>query len=91
MAERSARRDEVLAVVTRALATDTAVSWEARLRPLGIPVSAVRSLPGRSTPPRRSWCRRGVRLVAGPIKVAGYEPEYRPAPALDEFGADQSS
>ena len=31
------------------------------------------------------------RLVAGPIKVAGYDPEYRPAPALDEFGADQSS
>ncbi|EUA30511.1 coA-transferase III family protein [Mycobacterium xenopi 4042] len=35
MAERVARRDEVLEVVTAALATDTAVNWESRLRPLG--------------------------------------------------------
>ena len=92
MAERSARRDEVLAVVTRALATDTAVSWEARLRPLGIPVSAVRSLPeALDATPEVVVSAGEFRLVAGPIKVAGYEPEYRPAPALDEFGADQSS
>ena len=92
MAERSAHRDEVLAVVTRALATDTAVSWEARLRPLGIPVSAVRSLPeALDATPEVVVSAGEFRLVAGPIKVAGYEPEYRPAPALDEFGADQSS
>ena len=92
MAERSARRDEVLAVVTKALATDTAVSWEARLRPLGIPVSAVRSLPeALDATPEVVVSAGEFRLVAGPIKVAGYEPEYRPAPALDEFGADQSS
>ena len=92
MAERSARRDEVLAVVTRVLATDTAVSWEARLRPLGIPVSAVRSLPeALDATPEVVVSAGEFRLVAGPIKVAGYEPEYRPAPALDEFGADQSS
>ena len=92
MADRSARRDEVLAVVTKALATDTAVSWEARLRPLGIPVSAVRSLPeALDATPEVVVSAGEFRLVAGPIKVAGYEPEYRPAPALDEFGADQSS
>ena len=92
MAERSARRDEVLAVVTKALATDTAESWEARLRPLGIPVSAVRSLPeALDATPEVVVSAGEFRLVAGPIKVAGYEPEYRPAPALDEFGADQSS
>ena len=45
MAERAAQREEVLAVVTAALATDTAKSWEARLRPLGIPAAAVRTLP----------------------------------------------
>ena len=45
MAERAARREEVLAVVSAALATDTAVNWEARLRPLGIPAAAVRTLP----------------------------------------------
>ena len=92
MAERSARRDEVLAVVTKALATDTAESWEARLRPLGIPVSAVRSLPeALDATPEVVVSAGEFRLVAGPIKVAGYDPEYRPAPALDEFGADQSS
>jgi F420-dependent oxidoreductase-like protein len=32
MAERTSRRAEVLAVVTKALATDTAESWETRLR-----------------------------------------------------------
>ena len=37
MAERAAQRDEVLAVVTAALATDSAKGWEARLRPLGHP------------------------------------------------------
>ena len=42
MAERAARRDEVLGLVTAALATDTAAGWEARLRPLGIPAAAVR-------------------------------------------------
>ncbi len=92
MADRSARRDEVLAVVTKALATDTAVSWEARLRPLGIPVSAVWSLPeALDATPEVVVSAGEFRLVAGPIKVAGYDPEYRPAPALDEFGADQSS
>ncbi|MDO3636246.1 CaiB/BaiF CoA transferase family protein, partial [Mycolicibacterium arseniciresistens] len=39
MAERAARREEVLAVVTAALRTDTAAGWEARLRPLGIPAA----------------------------------------------------
>ncbi len=32
-------------VVSAALAADTAVSWQERLRPLGIPVAAVRTLP----------------------------------------------
>ncbi len=44
MAERAERRTEVLDLVTAKLATDTAINWEARLRPLGIPAAAVRSL-----------------------------------------------
>jgi hypothetical protein len=28
------------------------------------------------------------RLIGGAIKVAGYSPEYRPAPALDEYSED---
>src|SRR5690606_38473806 len=45
MAERAERRDEVLALVGAALETDTAANWQHRLRPLGIPVAAVRTLP----------------------------------------------
>jgi hypothetical protein len=26
------------------------------------------------------------RLVGSPIRIAGYEPDYRPAPALNEHG-----
>ena len=78
-------------MVTQALAADTAAGWEARLRPLGIPAAAVRSLRRRSTPPRRSWSRAGeYRLVGSPVKVVGYQPDYRPPPALDEFGDSQS-
>ena len=35
MAERTAHREEVLAVVTKALAADTADNWEKRLRRRG--------------------------------------------------------
>jgi CoA:oxalate CoA-transferase len=85
MAERAARRDEVLAVVSAALATDAAVSWEARLRPLGIPVAAVRTLPeALEATPEAIVTAGDFRLVGSPIRVDGYEPEYRPAPSLDE-------
>ena len=59
MAERAARRDEVLALVTAVLATDTADGWEARLRPLGIPAAAVRSL-GLPADPRDTRHLDGV-------------------------------
>lgn len=92
MAQRSARRDEVLDIVTRALAADTAAGWEARLRPLGIPAAAVRSLPETLDATPDAVVSAGeYRLVASPVKIAGYQPDYRPPPALDEFGATQSS
>jgi crotonobetainyl-CoA:carnitine CoA-transferase CaiB-like acyl-CoA transferase len=85
MAERASRRDEVLAVVTAALATDNAKSWEARLRPLGLPAAAVRSLPDAlEATPEVVVTAGEFRLVGSPIHVSGYEPEYRPAPRLDE-------
>ena len=91
MAERAAQRDEVLAVVTAALATDSAKSWEARLRPLGIPAAAVRTLPeALEATPEVVVTAGDFRLVGSPIHVSGYEPEYRPAPRLDEHGAGQS-
>jgi crotonobetainyl-CoA:carnitine CoA-transferase CaiB-like acyl-CoA transferase len=84
MAERVSRRDEVLTVVTAALATDTAASWEARLRPLGVPAAAVRTLPEalRATP-EIIVTAGDFRLVGNPIRVAGYQPDYRPPPKLD--------
>ncbi|MCB0940131.1 MAG: CoA transferase [Mycobacterium sp.] len=89
MAERSARRDELLAVVTEALAGETAVGWESRLRPLGIPAAAVRSLPeALDATPDMVVTAGEYRLVGSPVKVDGYRPDYRPPPALDEFGLE---
>ncbi|NDJ87568.1 CoA transferase [Mycolicibacter kumamotonensis] len=83
MAERVSRRQEVLAVVTAALAGDTAVGWERRLRPLGIPAAAVRTLPEALKEYTHAIVTAGdFRLVGSPIRVAGYEPAYRPPPAL---------
>lgn len=91
MAERAAAREEVLDLVTEALATDSAKSWEARLRPLGIPAAAVRSLPDAlEATPEVIVTAGEFRLVASPIHISGYQPEYRPAPGLDEHAADHS-
>ncbi|MFK0157654.1 CaiB/BaiF CoA transferase family protein [Streptomyces sp. NPDC090493] len=88
MAERAARRDEVLAAVTRALAADTAKGWEARLRPLGVPAAAVRTLPeALDATPEMIVRAGGFRLVGSPVRVAGYQPEFRPPPRLGEHGS----
>ncbi|OBK46186.1 CaiB/BaiF CoA transferase family protein [Mycobacterium kubicae] len=85
MAERVARRDEVLGVVTAMLATDTAANWEARLRPLGVPAAAVRTLPeALQATPEVVVSAGDLRLVGSPIHISGYQPEYRPPPALDD-------
>ena len=87
MAERVARRDEVLAVVTAALGTDTAASWEARLRPLGVPAAAVRTLPEALQATPEIVVNAGdFRLVGNPIRVDGYQPDYRPPPGLGDQG-----
>ncbi|MGG7104178.1 CaiB/BaiF CoA transferase family protein [Rhodococcus sp. 24CO] len=87
MAERAERRDEVLGVVTKVLATDTAANWESRLRPLGVPASAVRSLPDAlNAIPEAIVTAGDYRLIGSPIRVAGYEPEYGPPPLLGEHG-----
>ncbi|GAB89708.1 CaiB/BaiF CoA transferase family protein [Gordonia rhizosphera] len=86
MAERAERRDEVLAAVTAALATDSADHWEKRLKPLGVPVAAVRSLPeALAETPEVVVEAGGFRTVRCPIRVSDFEPDYRPAPALGEM------
>ncbi|WP_233213275.1 CoA transferase [Mycobacterium sp. ITM-2016-00316] len=90
MVERAAAREDVLALVSAALATDTAVNWEIRLKPLGIPAAAVRSLPeALEDTPEMVVTAGDFRLVGSPIRVQGFEPEYRPAPVFD--AAPQSS
>ncbi|GAA4983962.1 CoA transferase [Yinghuangia aomiensis] len=85
MAERAAHRDDVLAAVTHALSGDTAKGWEARLRALGVPAAAVRTLPeALAENPDAIVTAGGFRLIGSPIRVAGYEPRYGPPPALDE-------
>lgn len=91
MAERAAQREEVLAVVAAALATDSAKGWEDRLRPLGIPAAAVRTLPeALEATPEVIVTAGDFRLVGSPIRVSGYVPEYRPPPRLDEHAAGHS-
>jgi crotonobetainyl-CoA:carnitine CoA-transferase CaiB-like acyl-CoA transferase len=86
MAERVTRRGEVLAAVSEVLATDTAKAWEARLRPLGVPASAVRTLPEALAATPEAIVKAGdFRLVGSPVRVAGYEPEHRPPPRLGEY------
>lgn len=83
MAERVAHREEVLAAVTAALAADDAIAWEARLRPLGVPAAAVRTLPeALVAAPEMVVTAGDFRLVGSPIRVAGYRPEYGPPPRL---------
>ena len=90
MAERAAHRTEVLAAVTAALAADTAAGWESRLRPLGVPAAAVRTLPAAlSATPEMIVAAGGFRLVASPIRIAGYDPSYGPPPRLGEHGSTQ--
>ncbi|MGP2441195.1 CaiB/BaiF CoA transferase family protein [Streptomyces sp. JW3] len=85
MAERTAGRDEVVAAVTAALAVDTAVRWEARLRPLGVPAAAVRTVPqALAEAPDAVVETGGHRLVGSPFRVGGYRPCYGPPPELGE-------
>jgi len=87
MAERTARREEVLAAVTQALAADTAMAWESRLRRLGVPAAVVRTLPeALAAAPDVIVTAGHFRLVGSPVHVAGYDPDYRPPPRLGEHG-----
>lgn len=92
MAERAQNRDEVLALVSTVLTQDTALGWESRLRPLGIPAAAVRTLPeALAVTPEVVVSAGEFELVRSPIRVVGYEPEYRPPPRLGEHTEAHSS
>lgn len=89
MAERTSRRAEVLFAVTDALAKDTAAGWETRLRPLGVPASAVRTLPEALTATPDAIVTAGrYHLIGSPVRIDGYRPGYRPPPRLGEHGGE---
>jgi CoA:oxalate CoA-transferase len=83
MADRAARREEVLAIVTKALAADTAANWEARLKPLGVPAAYVRTLPQALAEATEAIVAVGdYRLVGTPVRITGHSPAYGPPPQL---------
>ena len=83
MASRVSHREEVLALVGAVLLTDTALSWETRLRPLGVPAVAVRTLPeALAQYPDAVVDAGSYHLVGSPIRVGGYAPLYGAPPGL---------
>lgn len=91
MAERVANREAVLALVSAVLTTDTATGWESRLKRLGIPAAAVRTLPDALDQlPEVVVTAGDYRLVRSSIQVGGYEPDYRPPPLLGEHSAREA-
>jgi crotonobetainyl-CoA:carnitine CoA-transferase CaiB-like acyl-CoA transferase len=78
MGERRARREEVLAAVTEALAADSATGWESRLRPLGVPAAAVRTLPeALAAAPDVIITAGGLRQVGSPVRSLMSPPSGR--------------
>jgi crotonobetainyl-CoA:carnitine CoA-transferase CaiB-like acyl-CoA transferase len=92
MHARSERRAEVIAMLTARLAEASAVEWETRLRPLGLPVGAVVGLDAALE--SDYVARRGIvmsiptaegplRVVGSPIRVDGIG-DFTPPPRLHE-------
>ena len=70
---------------TAALATDSAKRWEARLRPLGIPAAAVRTLPeALEATPEVVVTAGEFRLVGSPIQRRRLRTRLPAGAALDE-------
>jgi crotonobetainyl-CoA:carnitine CoA-transferase CaiB-like acyl-CoA transferase len=93
MAQRSANRVELLAELHPLLRQDTSEAWVARLRPLGIPVAAVSSLPaalaGELTRERGMVVdvptpAGPIRSVGNPFKITGVRTRYEAPPLLGE-------
>jgi CoA:oxalate CoA-transferase len=92
MHARHENRDEVIALLTNKLAEATAADWEARLRPLGLPVAAVVGLDVALE--SEYIARRGMVVTIptadGPLRVVGSAihddgiGEFTPPPRLHE-------
>jgi crotonobetainyl-CoA:carnitine CoA-transferase CaiB-like acyl-CoA transferase len=96
MHERSTRRDQVIEMLTVRLARASAAEWEARLRPLGLPVGAVVGLDAaldsdyvtrRGVIETISTADGALRVVGSPIHVDGIG-HFAPPPRLHEHSDD---
>ena len=90
-------REELLAALGARLKEASAAEWEQRLRPLGMPVGAVKELAEvldgdlvRSNDMVVSvdTADGPLRMVGSPIRFSDASPEYRPPPRLHEHTAD---
>jgi len=93
MKGRSANRGVVVDAIARRIQEEDATVWAEKLAPLGIVVAAVQSLPASLDGPLVASRNMIVdipldgeqlRLVANPIRIAGYEERYEPPPLLGE-------
>jgi crotonobetainyl-CoA:carnitine CoA-transferase CaiB-like acyl-CoA transferase len=92
MHARHDNRDEVIAMLTARLADASAVEWEARLRPLGLPVGAVVGLDAalESGYIARRRVVETIPTSDGPLRVVGSAirtdgvGDFRPPPRLHE-------
>jgi crotonobetainyl-CoA:carnitine CoA-transferase CaiB-like acyl-CoA transferase len=93
MAQRSAHRAELLAELEPLLREETSETWAARLRPLGIPVAAVSSLPDalasdltreREMVVDVPTPDGPIRSVGNPFKITGVRTSYEAPPLLGE-------
>jgi CoA:oxalate CoA-transferase len=93
MRARNEYRSVVVADIARELARQPTRQWTERLRPLGVVVAGIATLP-QALADEGVAARRMIahiqtsggtlRLIANPIKIDGYEERYEPPPALGE-------
>lgn len=97
MAARTENRDRVVAAVGEILAAGSTADWVRRLEPLGVVVAGVQTLgdalDGELTRDRDMVVivdspAGPLRLIGSAIKMAGYQPGFRPPPLLGEHTRD---
>ncbi len=93
MAARSANRDRVVPDIAAVLATQDTGEWVRRFTPVGVVAAGVESLEyalsSEQTAARRMVVAipvegGSVQAVGNPIKISGWDGEYRPPPLLGE-------
>jgi len=93
MASRRSNRARVLAAIGEVLRTASAAEWTRRLAPLGVVASEVGTLQEALESPLAAsrglvvplgGPDSGLRAVASPFKIDGWQPEYGLPPLLDQ-------